>query len=481
MKRALSAESGSLFIGGMEGCWMASVFWLLEALTAPQTLPMPWLLLGVPLAFVGWRLAQALSRSWRSAAGLAAGLVWVLLLAKFSAFPAQTLTEPAGWVDFVVGLFQGRGGPNPIQISALAAAATWIAGLRLAAMQVGFDQILSEFQFGLLILLCVFFCAAQWGRTLPAMPSVVFLFFTFFLLGMAAGRSQDAGGWLKGETRVHWIFALVFNSAMVLIVGLLLTTVVTPGALALILGVLETLWAWMVEWIARFIAFLARLIPQPEIKTYAFGGSAPISQDPSVLPDLLSIPDHIRRIAAFLVAAFWVVLFAVCLWRMASQIAGWLRRQMNDMEGARIETLPGSFRRDLLRLLRYVCRRMAGWIAWLGYALGRQPLSEAMPAEAAAVRRMYRSLLVWSAGRGCPRKRHQTPQEFLGVLCEWLPEARAQLTLITEHYAAVRYGGRRPDTDLIKTLERNWQDVRKMRKKIRNLKERGVFRARRKL
>jgi hypothetical protein len=220
----------------------------------------------------------------------------------------------------------------------------------------------------------------------------------------------------------------------------------------------------MVDGVVRFIAFLARLIPQPEIKPYpAGGGAGSAPRDPSAVADLLQIPDYVRRIAAFIVAAFWVVLFGVCLWRMASQVAAWLRRQMNAPDGAEVETLRGAWRQDLRRLLR----RLRGWFVWLGYALGRRGAADPLPEEAAAVRRLYRSLLAWSAAGGCPRRRHQTPHEFLGRLCERLPDARAQLALITDHYAEVRYGGRRPGGDIVKLLESTWQDVRHMRKRLR--------------
>jgi len=152
---------------------------------------------------------------------------------------------------------------------------------------------------------------------------------------------------------------------------------------------------------------------------------------------------------------------------MASQVAAWLRRQMNDPDGAEVETLRGAWRQDLRRLLRRVLRRMRGWFAWLGYALGRRGATDPLPEEAAAVRRLYRRLLAWSAAGGCPRRRHQTPHEFLGRLCERLPEARAKLALITDHYTEVRYGGRRPGGDIVKLLESTWQDVRHMRKRLR--------------
>jgi hypothetical protein len=448
----------------MEACWMVSGLWLMEARAAAGALPVPWLMLGLPLAFALWRLTRGLSPSLRLIFGLAGGAIWALLLIVFSAFAIDALPESFWGAELFNSLVQRNDAPNPIQLTALAAVATWIGGLRLAVLRVGFDQLLSEFQFGLPILLFIFFCAAQWDAALPA--PAVFSFFSFFLLGMAVARGSDGGGWLQGKARARWLAALVFNAALVLGVGLLLTAAVTPGALKLALGCLQALWDAMVEWVVRFITFLARLIPQPEIKAHPMsGGAGAAPQDPAAIANLLQIPDYVRRIAGFIVAAFWIVLFGVCLWRMASQIAAWLRRQMNDLDDAEVETLRGAFRQDLRRLLRRMRRRLRGWIAWLGYALGRRPLADSLPAEAAAVRRVYRSLLAWSAAGGCPRRCHQTPHEFLGKLCDWLPEARPKLALITEHYTGVRYGGRRPDADVVKLLESTWQDVRQMRKR----------------
>jgi hypothetical protein len=445
----------------MEACWMVGGLWLLEARAAPDALPVLRLLLGLPLAFTLWRFTRALSPPLRLSAGIAGGVVWALLLIAFSTFPPDILPEPAWVAGPISRLFQRQGAPNPIQLTALAAVATWVGGLRLAAVRFGFDRLLSEFQFGLPILLLIFFCTAQWDAALPAPAALAFAFFAFFLLGMATARGADAGGWLQGPARTRWLIALVCNAALVLAVGLLLTAAVTPEALKIVLDALQALWDAMVDWVVRFIAFLARLIPQPEIKPYpAGGGAGSAPRDPSAVADLLQIPDYVRRIAAFIVAAFWVVLFGVCLWRMASQVAAWLRRQMNDPDGAEVETLRGAWRQDLRRLLRRVLRRMRGWFAWLGYALGRRGAADPLPEEAAAVRRLYRRLLAWSAAGGCPRRRHQTPHEFLGRLCERLPEARAKLALITDHYTEVRYGGRRPGGDIVKLLESTWQDVR---------------------
>jgi hypothetical protein len=454
------------------------MLWLVESRLAPSELPVWWTMLGVPLAFVLGRLVQAVSFSRRIATVLTTGLAWVLALIRFTAFPPPM--DFAGWADLASGLFQLSGGPNPLQITALATAAAWAAGLRLSARPVGFEQILSEFQFGLLTLLVVFFCAAQWGISLPAMLPVVFIFFALFLLGTAAARSREAGGRSGGEARTHWFLTFASHAAMALGAGLILTVLVTPEVLTIILAFLQAAWDAAIEWAIRLIAFIARLFPQPELKPVGIGaGAGPPPQNPAGFPDLLSIPDHVRRVAAFLVSAFWVVLLAVCLWRVASQIAAWLRRQVNDLDATQVESLPGSFRQDLLRLLRYLRRRVAGWVGWLGYAIGRRRPQNGMPDESMAVRRVYRGLLAWSAAGGCPRRRHQTPHEFLSRLCEWLPQARDQLARITEQYAAVRYGDRRPDAEAVKTLERTWRDVRQIRKSSKNPAKRTHFETRR--
>jgi hypothetical protein len=118
------------------------------------------------------RIARALPRPLRMAVGLFGGLIWLMLFIKFSAFPGQSLMDPAWFAAGFGRFFQTQGGPNALQLTALAAAATWIAGLRLAGIQTGFAQILSEFQFGLVILLLVFFCAAQWQIPLPALTPI---------------------------------------------------------------------------------------------------------------------------------------------------------------------------------------------------------------------------------------------------------------------------------------------------------------------
>lgn len=158
MRNPLAQAIGPLFAGGMEICWMAGVLQLLQTRASTGALSAVWLpAIGLPIALILGRFTLSLSRPRRAGIGLAAGLAWTLILIKSAAFPAQPVAEPARLADFMAALFQAQGGPNAIQIAALAASAGWIAGLRLAGTPIGFEQILAEFQFGLVVLLGVLF------------------------------------------------------------------------------------------------------------------------------------------------------------------------------------------------------------------------------------------------------------------------------------------------------------------------------------
>ena len=93
MNPALPRGIVILFAGGMEACWMVSGLWLMEARAAAGALPVPWLMLGLPLAFALWRLTRGLSPSLRLIFGLAGGAIWALLLIVFSAFAIDALPE----------------------------------------------------------------------------------------------------------------------------------------------------------------------------------------------------------------------------------------------------------------------------------------------------------------------------------------------------------------------------------------------------
>jgi hypothetical protein len=322
------------------------------------------------------------------------------------------------------------------------------------------ELVLGEFQFGLMAWTALFFCAAQWGLPPPGAGLLVPCFFFFFLCGAALTHGRTPGGWLQSASRRQWLAILCGHALLVLAAGALLLHAITPGLLQTILFLLVQLWEAMVGLLAAALAWLARVLPQPEIATRipAPGGMA-TSSEGAGLPDLLHLPDYIRTIAQVLVGGFWAALFLVAMWRLASQVAAWLRQQLGAGTGESVESMPGALREDLKRLLGW----LGGWIRkrigflrrWLP---GEAPAGPAPAAE--AVRRRYRELLRWAARRGSRRRPSHTPREFLAALCKRFPLVSSELRLITEHYERVRYGEIDPGVSTLSDLETSWQQVR---------------------
>jgi hypothetical protein len=459
-----------LAVGGMEACWLLAGLRILGARIESGPWPPALLLAGLPLAFGLRRLAAAaVPRRARPAFGLAAGLAWVLFagLQWGSAERiAEVLSALTRWAD----------GPNPVQAAMSAAAVVWVCGLRLAGTPADFDRVLAEFQFGIVLLVLLFFGAGQWGLTLPEAGAVAIAFFAAFISGAAASRTREAGNGLPPGSRVPWLAVTAANAALIIGAGLLLAASVTPGILKVVLDALAQAWDFLAEGIAGLLALLARLLPQPEMPAHPpFSGRMGPVPEGTNMPELLRIPDAVRRVAAMLVAGFWIALFALSLWRVAAQIANWLRRLATADGDAEMHRLDGAFREDLRRLWRWLCGRGRDWGRTLlaGFIRGRgRPAAAA--GRGAAVRRLYLQMLVLAASRGCRRRPHQTPAEFLERLCGWRPQAGEGFRSLSEHFVAARYGGIEPGPDTLEALYSAWEDVRRAMKSRTSGKEKDA-------
>jgi hypothetical protein len=472
MSRGLPHGMGPLAVGGMEACWLLIGFRILEQRVAAVG-PPALLLAGLPLAFLLWRVTAAFSRPARIGIGLGAGALWLISTGLASAVPGPDMPAAARPAALFAALAHLSEGPHAAQLSAAAALSAWCCGIRLAATPIDFDRVLAEFQFGLILLVLLFFGAAQWELALPGMSFITLLFFLIFMASAAVARGSAAGSWMHAGSRGRWLSILACHAALVLGLGLLLTAAFTPEFVKTIAGLLERLWDAIVVLITGFLELLARLLPQPEITAHppAGRGAGPMAEGAN-LPDLLRIPDSIRRIAGLLVAVFWTALIALSLWRIAAQLASWLRQQLAREDGAEIRSIEGAFRQDLRRLALWLWDRLRGWGAAARYLLRRRDSIGKASAEAASVRRVYLRLLAWSAARGCWRKPHHTPYEFLELLCRWLPEAHSEFEILSDYYVAVRYGDMPPGPEAVRKISAAWEGVRRIRKK-RKSKEYG--------
>jgi hypothetical protein len=469
MTAGLKTGMGLLAVGGMEACWLMTGLRLIGPMTGPGALPLIELLAGLPLAFWLRRLSAALPRAVRIGLGPAAGLIWVMWSAMQGMAAGPETAPPDRVAALFSALLRWTNGPNPVQLSMAGGAVAWGCGIRLAAARIDFDRLLTEFQFGLVLLVILFFSAGQLNLGLPEAGLTAVVFFGFFTAGAAAVRGSLEGGWMRGDSRGRWLGVAAIYAALVLGLGLILAAAATPGLLRRALDLLIQLWDLLAELVAGLLALLARLLPQPDIAAHPTGGgrAGPTPEGPNI-PDLLQITESVRRVAGMLVGAFWVVLLAVSLWRIAAQIAGWLRQQVAAADGTEVRRLDGAFGEDLLRLARWLWGRLRGWGAAIGLWMRRPGRPGAATTEAAAVRRLYRRLLIWSAARGCRRRPHQTPGEFLEDLCRWRPQARHAFRCISEHYVAVFYGDIRPEPQAVRDISSAWRQVQRARKNGRS-------------
>ncbi|MDQ2902723.1 MAG: DUF4129 domain-containing protein [Chloroflexota bacterium] len=86
--------------------------------------------------------------------------------------------------------------------------------------------------------------------------------------------------------------------------------------------------------------------------------------------------------------------------------------------------------------------------------VGQQPITGAPAAR--SVREIYRALLKRAGGRGYPRKREETPNEFQRRLDERTLLAAPELATITEAYTVTRYGEVVPDEAEVARVRGAW-------------------------
>jgi hypothetical protein len=445
----------------MQACWLAGAIRLVERRAAAGPMPLFWLLGGVPLAFTLWRRSAALPRWRRRALRFSGLLLWALALLEASVPEPVAAAAGSTWAALPRELLRFQGAPSLSQWVLLAAVLCGACGARLAFKTIDLDSVLSEFQFGLLTLVILFFCAAQWDIPIP--QAVPLAFTACFLIAAAAARAETtAQKWLAGIDGRGRILIVSGHTLLVLFLGVLLSAVITPQILNTVLDLLKAVWNAALEMIARLMAFLAALLPQPQIAALPPGpGGMPSPAEPGRIPDLLRIPDLVRKVAQWFVGLFWLGLVSLSLWRLATQLAAWLRQRASGGQRAQVTAMPGAMREDLRRLFR----RMRDALTTMWRRLRRRRSNAPMAAGAEAARQLYRRMLRWSAASGCRRRPHRTPREFLGELCAWLPEGRAEFDLITRVYERVRYGGLTPQAETLTALAQAWQTVRKKKKR----------------
>ena len=333
----------------------------------------------------------------------------------------------------------------------------WWLGRRLSYQRMNFVTSVSEFQFGLVILLITFVTISLLKVNLADSVPVTLTFFLFALLGISISHAQESTSWLSGMNQGHWAGLLLISISLILILGLLISSLVTPDLLQLVVAALK--WAWSL--IMKAITFMVSLFPTPETAEPLPVVPMP-EPEPSPGYHAFTIPETVQNGLRIGWTTLMVGFLIFALWRISSQVFSWLRRKLAGMAGAEYESLPGAFRADFLGLLKRILRLLR---LRLPLRLGRKP-SSLLP-EIASVRQIYRQLLHWVAVGGYPRQTSQTPHEYLYTLVDLLPEAQVDLNFITRQYVSARYGASLPTEDELHNLRQSWHRIKRNRLKKR--------------
>ncbi|HEY79003.1 MAG TPA: DUF4129 domain-containing protein [Dehalococcoidia bacterium] len=445
---------------GMEGCWLYALLELLNNRAVNGQLSILGILALLPVAFIFNFLLGRL-RWPRAGVWLVSWLGWVLgmlLMVKIQLFGGLPLSDPQ-WLmaipHAITGVLYAFG---PELLILLATAVIWWLGRRLVFRAGNFPTTVSEFQFGLIMLVFIFLIASGLKTKLDSPVPIAITFFLLALLGMSVSHALAGTGWLSGLHQGHWSGLLLATIGVVLIFGLLIAWMVTPDLLQIIWVAIKTAWGFIWSLIVKLLLFIASLFPPAEPAELP-----PMPVAPETGPDevfrMWTMPEWLKSSTKLLMTIAWAGLLLAALWRISSDVFRWLRRRLAGMAGAEFEPLPGAFRADLLGFLKRVISRLLG--LKLPFRLGKG--QRALPPEVASVRQVYRQLLRWAAAGGYPRHLSQTPGEYSEKLAGLLPEAGGDLDLVTQRYIRARYGAFLSTGDELNELGEAWHRLKQAR------------------
>ncbi|MBN1101980.1 MAG: DUF4129 domain-containing protein [Deltaproteobacteria bacterium] len=453
-------------IAGMEFCWLYGALLLVNERASGPSLAVPGLL---GLYLIGFGLHRYLRRlGWGrlyiELLSLTAWMVCLLLLAGYPLYANLRLLDGFWVSDFFRETAPWKGFPSPQFLTLVCGGALWWCGRRVAAIRTDHEIILSEFQFGIALLLILFFMDSQWSLQLPGLLPLTLAFFLFGLLGMSLAHARAGSGWFFSEHRAPWAGFVILSTCIVLAAGLLLSAMMRPDLLQLLVSLAKEAASFVGGLIVKLLSYLIGLFPPPEPYEVPLSGPPlAVDRDPSFVAKVLRIPESVRKVAGVFVASLWVILFTAALWSLSASILRWLRRRVVGMEGVELESLHGAFLHDLSALGRFILRRFATLWNLLLRILGRGRKAGTDPPEVVSVREVYRRLLRWGAKGGCPRNAAQTPREYLDVLIAWLPERRWEVAFITHQYVQARYSPLRPSRNAVERLNAVWTKLKSFR------------------
>ncbi|MBI2831237.1 MAG: DUF4129 domain-containing protein [Chloroflexi bacterium] len=442
---------------GMESCWLYAIAALLNTVVAGGRLSIPALFLVYAASFAlnGLLLRRRWRNIWLVAANWLSWAVAMLLMLKTQLYGGTGWSDTAWLLSmpqaFAALLYTFR----PELLLLIGSGAAWWLGSRLARVEPDFAVSVTEFQFGLAVLVLMFFTASQLTpETAGSSVPLALTFFLFALVGISVTHAQEGTSWLSGLQRGHWSGILALTIIAIILLGLSIWALVTPDLLQKIIDGIEWLWSQFM----RLLEFLASLLPKPEpgelpdIAPLPKGGSPEETFNPFVLPEV------VQAILRMIFNIIVIGLVVMALWRISSQILDWLRRRSTSWD-VEVESLDGAFKADLLAMLKFLFALPTKLLLLLRFKRKSKP---ALP-EIRSVRQIYRQMLKWASSNGYPRGTAQTPYEYLQTLLGLLPQSREDLEFVTSRYVSTRYSALVPTGDELEQLRESWHRIKQNR------------------
>ncbi|HJX03717.1 MAG TPA: DUF4129 domain-containing protein [Dehalococcoidia bacterium] len=456
ISRKLSWDWRSIVLHGtniaIELCWLYALMLLLNEVAGGGRMN----LLGLTAIYlISFGFNKYLQRlEWRKTALTAINwLFWLIVMlvsVKVQLFSQTAWANPEWLLSIPLSVPRLIYVFEPQLLLLLLSLLLWWLGKWCACRRTGFSTSITEFQFGLILLVLVFTIAAALKLQIPRATAITVLFFISALSGVSLAHLMEGKSRLLQIGRLHMSWMVLGSIALALVLGLLIAVAISPDLLRLLLAAL----AWVGSLFMYILAWLASLIPS--------GGSGealpPMASMPPVEPEqeqFWKIPENIRRWMQLGWGVIWIGFFALALWRISSQIYTWLKGRTRVSSMAN-QPMRGAFKEDILALLKRIWSRLAALRLFMRLPSTRGTLS----AGEASVFQIYRQLLKWGAGRGYSRVISQTPQEYMAWLEQALPKAGEDLLCVTQCFMRTRYSMVMPTATELVQIKQSWERIK---------------------
>lgn len=343
----------------------------------------------------------------------------------------------------------------------------WSRGAVLARDDMTFDTIYAAFRQGLIVLFVALLLAVNTGgetaqRLVAAGWGRVVIFFLAGLCALSLARVEEERqrGGAPGEAppvRGEWVLTLLGVAIAVGLIGVLLAFLVSPAAAALALAPLARLDDLLV-WALTPLFFLASLLIDPLLallrplfRHTRQANTGPRGTTPSntSLYHLFTYTQTAAIGRALLLVVGLIVACAV-LWYAFY----YRQRGASDSDGDEERESLWSWA-VFVAGLRAALRRL--WLRLFGRRVAGTPAANAVAdASTPSIRAIYRRLLARMAALGLPRRRDETPHEYLARLRVTVPEGERDAALLTGLYAHARYGPEAPRPDEVAVAGEMW-------------------------